>query len=123
MAKVCSMELLRDLWQHSLLLETSSKLLKLVLADEIKKNAFFSQGNDEVPDPDEFSPLFPMKAWLIINNDIILVVQYFFASFNVLLAFNATMIILVRNVPIPLKVMDFMPISCCYVVYKYITLF
>ncbi|XP_038991407.1 uncharacterized protein LOC120114637 [Hibiscus syriacus] len=91
--KDTNQNLLKDLIKYSLPADKANDLVKDVTKEEIKK-AFFSQGNEKCPGPDE-SFLLP--------------------------AFNATIIAFVPKIPNPSKVKDFRPLSCCSVVYKVIS--
>ncbi|XP_039026250.1 uncharacterized protein LOC120159757 [Hibiscus syriacus] len=67
------------------------------------------------------SSLTKEAAWDIIGSDFTSAVRYFFHSFCLLPAFNATALVLIPKSLNACSVKDFRPISCCSVVYKTIT--
>ncbi len=60
-------------------------------------------------------------TWDIVKDDVLKVVGSFFTSSKLLSEVNSTLITLVPKVPDPSKMGEFRPISCCNIVYKYIT--
>ncbi|KAE8724788.1 hypothetical protein F3Y22_tig00009942pilonHSYRG00285 [Hibiscus syriacus] len=111
---------LKDLLNYSLPPEYASNLVKKVTTEEIKES-IFGQGNDKAPGPDGFTPLFFKRAWSIVGDNVATAVKYLFHHSTLLHAFNSTTIALIPKIPNPSKVKDFIPISCCSVIYKSIT--
>ncbi|XP_039013906.1 uncharacterized protein LOC120143737 [Hibiscus syriacus] len=118
--RCCSVETLRDLLNYTLPDGAISSLTKEVSDKEIK-DAFFRQGKDKSPGSDGFTAGFFKAAWDIIGSDFTLAVRYFFHSSCLLLAFNATALVLIPKSLNVCSAKDFRRISCCSVVYKTIT--
>ncbi|XP_039004055.1 uncharacterized protein LOC120131000 [Hibiscus syriacus] len=95
--------LLKNLFHFNFPVDKADGLVKEVTKEEIKE-AFFSQGNEKSPGPDGFSPFFFKKTWPIIERDINADIHQFFRDSFLLLAFNATVIALIPNIPNPSKV-------------------
>ena len=66
--------------------------------------------------------IFFKVAWSIVGEDVVAAVLHFFQTGYLLSAFNSTIITLVPKKQNPNSIRDFRPISCCSVIYKYITM-
>ncbi|GJU26662.1 sodium/hydrogen exchanger 6 [Tanacetum coccineum] len=91
------------------------------VSDQEIRNAIFSIGGDKSPGPDGFSIAFFKEAWDIISQDVIKVVKEFFINGVLLKELNHTIIALIPKVDTLLKINDYRPISCCNVLFKYIS--
>ncbi|GKE88177.1 reverse transcriptase domain-containing protein [Tanacetum coccineum] len=106
----------------------SKKLEPTVALDMVRnvtpkevKDAIFSMGNDKSPRPDGFIAAFFKVAWDIVVEDVTKAIQEFFSNGNLLKELNHTIIALIHKVTSPSRINDYRPISCCNVLFKYIT--
>ncbi|KAL0386462.1 UNVERIFIED_CONTAM: hypothetical protein Slati_4601500 [Sesamum latifolium] len=106
--------------KHTLTIEEADELLLPVTQAEIKE-AFFDISEDIAPGPDGYTSAFFKAAWPEIGNDICAAVTEFFVSGRLLKQLNATLLVLIPKVQLPVRVSDFRPIGCCNVVYKAIS--
>ncbi|KAK3212586.1 hypothetical protein Dsin_017292 [Dipteronia sinensis] len=90
-----------------------------VTNDEIREVCFSLHPN-KAPGPDGFNAHFFKKTWDIVGEDVINAIQEFFRFGHLLKDLNATILSLVPKVPNPSKMKDFIPISCCNILYKII---
>jgi len=70
--------------------------------------------------PDRYNTLFYQANWKTIGKAVT-VVQSFFATGKLLKAINHTFVTLIRKTLSPSSSVDYIPISCCNVLYKIIT--
>ncbi|KAL0292350.1 UNVERIFIED_CONTAM: hypothetical protein Sradi_6992200 [Sesamum radiatum] len=103
--------------QHTLTSEEASALLLPVSQAEVKA-AFFDISVDSAPGPDGYTSAFFKAAWPVIGNDICAAVAEFFISGQLLKQLNATLLVLIPKVQLPVRVSEFRPIACCNVMYK-----
>ncbi|KAL0444985.1 UNVERIFIED_CONTAM: hypothetical protein Slati_2221200 [Sesamum latifolium] len=106
--------------KHTLTIEEANELLLPVTQAEIKE-AFFDISKDSAPGPDGYTSAFFKAAWPEIGNDICAAVTEFFVSGRLLKQLNATLLVLIPKVQLPVRVSEFRPIACCNVVYKAIS--
>ncbi|KAH1048382.1 hypothetical protein J1N35_039166 [Gossypium stocksii] len=104
----------------TVLINSLTKLIKLVTRDEIKV-AIFEQGNDKAPNLDGYTAFFFKSTWSIVGEDFLTAVQHFLNTLELLTAFNAIIITLVPKCENPSHIKEFRPISCCSSVYKCIS--
>ncbi|GJX59010.1 RNA-directed DNA polymerase, eukaryota, reverse transcriptase zinc-binding domain protein [Tanacetum coccineum] len=100
--------------------DAASDMIKTVSNKEIKA-AIFGIDENKAPGPDGSSLKFLKKAWLIMGDDVCLVVQEFFNNGKLLGEVNATSISLIPKLETPSKISDFRLIACCNVIYKCIS--
>ncbi|KAL0386422.1 UNVERIFIED_CONTAM: hypothetical protein Slati_4603400 [Sesamum latifolium] len=106
--------------KHTLSVDEANELLLPITQVEIKE-AFFDISEDSAPGPDGYTWAFFKAAWPEIGNDIYAAVTEFFVSGRLLKQLNATMLVLIPKVQLPIRVSEFRPIACCNVVYKAIS--
>nr|GEY71228.1 hypothetical protein [Tanacetum cinerariifolium] len=94
-------------------------LIKPIHDKEIKE-ALFSIDDNKASGPNGYSFKFFKAAWSVVGQDLCFAAKEFFTKGNLLSEFNTTLISLVPKVKSPASVIDYMPISCCNVVYKVI---
>ena len=97
-----------------------SYLKRDVTAAEIKATLFAMPLNKS-PGPDGYSVEFLRASWDIVGEDIIGAVKEFFRNGKLLKDMNTTAIALIPKKPEACSLSDYMPISCCNVVYKLIS--
>ncbi|GKB00478.1 protein LAZ1 [Tanacetum coccineum] len=95
-------------------------MVRDVTDDEIK-SVMFSMGDDRAPGPDGFTTAFFTKAWDVVGGDITCAIRDFFSNDKLLKELNHTIIPLIPKVTTPARINDYMPISCCNVLYKCIS--
>ncbi|GJV38923.1 sodium/hydrogen exchanger 6 [Tanacetum coccineum] len=83
--------------------------------------ALFSMGDDKAPGPDVFTAAFFKKSWDIVGGEITIAIRDFFTNGKLLKELNHTIISLISKVSTPSKINDYRPISCCNVLFKYIS--
>ncbi|GKC04027.1 protein LAZ1 [Tanacetum coccineum] len=98
----------------------NASMIELVTTDEIKR-AMFGIGDDKASGPDGFTSAFFKKGWDVVGQDVCRAVQDFFVNGQLLKEVNHTFLALIPKVTTPLNVGDYRPISCCNVIYKYIS--
>jgi len=76
---------------------------------------------EKAPDPDGYNALFFQKKWRVIGTDVTKAVQSFFATGKLLKSINHTFVTLVPKSSSPASLTDYIPISCCNVIYKLIS--
>nr|GEV51068.1 hypothetical protein [Tanacetum cinerariifolium] len=85
------------------------------------KKAMFNIGDDKSSGPDGYSSVFFKEGWDTIGNDVCNAVRDFSQNGKLLKEINHTFLALIPTVATPMKVNDYRPISCCNVIYKYIS--
>ncbi|KAL0290467.1 UNVERIFIED_CONTAM: hypothetical protein Sradi_7049900 [Sesamum radiatum] len=104
----------------TLTIDEANALLLPITHNEIKA-AFFDISEDSAPGPDGYTSSFFKAAWPEIGNDVCAAVTEFFVSGRLLKQLNATLLVLLPKVQLPVRVSEFRPIACCNVLYKAIT--
>ncbi|KAL0411535.1 UNVERIFIED_CONTAM: hypothetical protein Slati_3743200 [Sesamum latifolium] len=89
----------------------------LVIAAEIKE-AFFDISEDSAPGPDGYPSAFYKAAWPDIGAYLSAAITEFFQSWRLLKQINATLLVLIPKVQLPVRLSDYRPIACCNVIYK-----
>ncbi|GLT29996.1 hypothetical protein SLA2020_048230 [Shorea laevis] len=97
-----------------------SLLTQIVTATEIKAVVFNSLGN-KAPGPDGYTAEFFKASWTVVGDLVMKAIQEFFTTGKILKELNSTLITLVPKVSNPAKMSEFRPISCCNLLYKFIT--
>ena len=115
----CPQNILKEILQ-TLFARDAIDLSKPVTAAEIKSVTFSIKG-DKAPGPDGYTSYFSRTTWSIVGTNVVKAILYFFHSSSLLPAFNATSVTLVPKCPNPTCIKDFRPISCCSIVYRFIT--
>lgn len=105
---------------HQCSTEEASRLMKPVLAAEIKE-VLLSMPRNKAPGPDGFPMEFYKAAWPVIEKDFVTAVQSFFIYGFMPQSVNATLLSLVPKTTDAEKMSDFRSIACCNVVYKVIS--
>ncbi|GJT03163.1 putative RNA-directed DNA polymerase, eukaryota, reverse transcriptase zinc-binding domain protein [Tanacetum coccineum] len=111
---------LNDLFCNKLPDDVANHMIRTVSSQEIR-DAIFSMDNDKSPCPDGYTVAFFKEAWDIIKQDVIKDVQEFFVNGTLLKELNHTIIALIPKVASPLKINDYIPISCCNILLKCIS--
>ncbi|KAL0289987.1 UNVERIFIED_CONTAM: Retrovirus-related Pol polyprotein from type-2 retrotransposable element R2DM [Sesamum radiatum] len=106
--------------KHILNTEEADALVRPITHEEIRE-AFYDISEDSAPGPDGYTSGFFKAAWSEIGDDICAAVAEFFISGRLLKQLNATMLVLIPKIHLPVRVSDFRPIACCNVLYKAIT--
>ncbi|KAL0455462.1 UNVERIFIED_CONTAM: LINE-1 reverse transcriptase [Sesamum latifolium] len=106
--------------RHILTMEEAIELTMPVTAAEIKE-AFFDISEDSTPGPDGYPSAFYKATWPKIGADLCAAITEFFHSGRLLKQINATLLVLIPKVQLPVRVSDYRPIACCNVIYKVIT--
>lgn len=98
----------------------NAQLCKEFTVQEIS-NVLFQMGPLKAPGPDGFPERFFQKHWDILRDDVVSVVQHFFADGEMPVGINDTTIVLIPKGNNPEELKDFRPISLCNVIYKVIS--
>ncbi|GJX97868.1 protein LAZ1, partial [Tanacetum coccineum] len=85
------------------------------------KNSMFNIGDDRAPGPDRYKSAFFKKGWDVVGDDVCNAVRDFFLNGKLLKEVNHTFLALIPKVSTPIRVNDYRPISCCNVIYKYVS--
>lgn len=96
------------------------QLVKEVIGKEITK-VIFSMPNDKSPGPDEFRSEFFKAAWPIIGNDFLTAIKSFFVKRFLPKGINSIILTLIPKKEEAKEMKDYIPISCCNVLYKVIS--
>ncbi|XP_070026156.1 uncharacterized protein [Nicotiana sylvestris] len=113
----------RDHVQSGYMLSRQQKLqlIKLVTREEGKK-AILDINNIKAPGYDGYNSYFFKKTWYILGDKVTAAVMEFFENVEMCKAINCcTTITLIPKVKNPTSIKEFMPISCCIVLYKIIS--
>ncbi|GJX24441.1 sodium/hydrogen exchanger 6 [Tanacetum coccineum] len=89
--------------------------------DEEVKQVRFSIRNNKAPEPDGHTSKFFKEAWDIVGGDVYKAIRKFFTSGKLLKEINHIVIALFPKVKTPSQINDYQPISCCNVLYKFIS--
>ncbi|GJW40424.1 protein LAZ1, partial [Tanacetum coccineum] len=116
----CNTLNVEGLFSKTVLMNIASNMVHPVTNEEIKV-AMFDIGDEKALGPDEYTSIFFKKGWSIIGPDICNAVRDFFSNGQILKEINHTFLALIPKVATPLKVNDYHPISCCNVIYKFIS--
>jgi len=109
-----------DLAITSLNSNQANSLIQSVSDEEIQ-DALFSIPKNSTGGPDGFTSWFFISCWEVVKHDFIKATRSFFVSNKLLLGINSTFICLVPKIDVPSSVKHFRLISCCKIVYKYIS--
>ncbi|GKV16257.1 hypothetical protein SLEP1_g26925 [Rubroshorea leprosula] len=85
------------------------------------KEVVFSSPRNKAPGPDGYTSEFYKAAWPVVGDLVTKAIQEFFSSGKILREMNSTIISLVPKVLNPVKMIEFRPIACCNILYKFIT--
>ncbi|KAL2252275.1 UNVERIFIED_CONTAM: hypothetical protein Sindi_0022200 [Sesamum indicum] len=107
-------------WGPILFPEHTAELCLAVTPLEVK-DAIFHISDNKAPGPDGYPSCFFNKAWDIVGDQVCRAVLDFFRSGRMLRQLNHTIIVLVTKSDHSTYVADYLPISCCNVIYKAIT--
>ncbi|XP_060961018.1 uncharacterized protein LOC133031516 [Cannabis sativa] len=105
---------------HLVTEDQNALLLEEVTHVEIKK-ALFQMHPDKAPGPDGMTPSFYQKFWHLVGDDVVRLVQGFFATGEFPSTLNETNIVLIPKKKIPEQMGDLRPISLCNVLYKVVS--
>ena len=95
-------------------------LIKPVKESEIRE-VVFRMLSDKSPGPDGFTTEFFKASWPIIAKDFTVAVQSFFSKGFLPKGLNATILALIPKTDNAQEMRDYIPISCCNVLYKVIS--
>ncbi|KAL0444647.1 UNVERIFIED_CONTAM: LINE-1 retrotransposable element O protein [Sesamum latifolium] len=118
--RALNLEFLQPHLKHTLSVEEATALLLPITPREIKE-AFFDISEDSAPDPDGYTSSLFKAAWSEIGDEVCAAVTKFFVSGRLLKQINATLLVLIPKVQLPIRVSEFRPIACCNVMYKAIS--
>lgn len=104
---------------YVLSVEQQCFLLQPVTDMEIKY-ALISINCNKSPGPDGYGSGFYKASWDVISNDVCVAVSEFFSTGKLLKQINA-MVALILKVASPLYASQYRPISCCNILYKFIS--
>ncbi|XP_062020783.1 uncharacterized protein LOC133737191 [Rosa rugosa] len=106
-----------ELLQPRVTASMNAELCAPYTAVEIK-DALFQMYPTKAPGPDGMPPLFFQKYWDVVGSDVVVAVQNFLHSGQILGEVNFTHICLIPKVKDPQSVSDLRPIALCNFVYK-----
>ncbi|KAL0293833.1 UNVERIFIED_CONTAM: Retrovirus-related Pol polyprotein from type-2 retrotransposable element R2DM [Sesamum radiatum] len=118
--RTLNLDFLQPHLQHTLSVDEATALLQPISHAEIRA-AFFEISNDSAPGPDGYTSAFFKAAWPEIGAGLCAAVTEFFESGMLLKQINATMLVMIPKVQLPVRVSDFRPIACCNMLYKAIS--
>ncbi|KAL9236951.1 hypothetical protein vseg_011557 [Gypsophila vaccaria] len=98
----------------------SDILMSPINGKEIRE-ALFIIPDIKTPGPDGYTSKFFKDSWMIIGENVIDAVTYFFKYRKLLQQLNATNLVMIPKTDRPTSVMQFRPIACCNVLYKVIS--
>ncbi|KAL2250164.1 UNVERIFIED_CONTAM: hypothetical protein Sindi_2490100 [Sesamum indicum] len=107
-------------WGPELSFEHTLDLCRAITLLEIKETIFQISEN-KAPDPDGYSSGFFKIAWNVVGDQVYKVVIDFFSSGRMLRQLNYTIIAFMPKSYHSTSLADYLPISCCNVIYKVIT--
>ncbi|XP_022566691.2 uncharacterized protein LOC111210528 [Brassica napus] len=82
------------------------------------KHVLFAMANNKSPGPDGYTCEFFKVAWDIVGDDFVIAVQSFFKTDFLPKGINSTILALIPKKENSKTMKDFLPISCCNVIYK-----
>ncbi|GJS40479.1 hypothetical protein Tco_0565522 [Tanacetum coccineum] len=97
--------------------DVANHMVRDVSDQEIRK-AICAIGDNKGPGLDGYSAAFFKEAWDIIAVDVSKAIKEFFTNGVLLKELNHTIIALILKVTAPMGINDYLPISCCNVLYK-----
>lgn len=95
-------------------------LIRPVSKDEVKQ-ALMGINDNKAPGCDGFNAHFFKKLWILIGEEVTHAVLQFFETTEIYRAINCTVITLIPKIKNPSSVKEFLPISCCTILYKVIS--
>lgn len=109
-----------DLFKMKISCDKANKMVKEVTEDKIEKT-MFSLTNNKASSLDRYNANFFKKTWSIVGEDVLKVIQSFFATEDLLKEINSTIIVLVQKCSNHSACRDYRIISYCNTIYKCIT--
>ena len=113
----CSVETLTDILQTSIPAEAQTELIKPNTVEEVRSTMFSIDG-EKAPGPDGYTAHFLKVTWPIVHKDVTEAVFYFFQTKELHPAFNSTIVVLVTKCQNPSSIREYMPVTCCSVIYN-----
>ncbi|KAL0288048.1 UNVERIFIED_CONTAM: hypothetical protein Sradi_7109300 [Sesamum radiatum] len=101
-----NLEFLQPHLKHRLTDDEANALLVPVSQEEIRA-AVFDIAEDSAPGPDGYTSGFFKAAWAEVGNDVSAAVAEFFASGLLLKQLNATLLVLIPKIQLPVRVADY----------------
>nr|GFB44229.1 RNA-directed DNA polymerase, eukaryota, reverse transcriptase zinc-binding domain protein [Tanacetum cinerariifolium] len=98
----------------------ASYMIRDISNDEVKE-VLFDIDNNKAPGPDGYSSQFFKDAENVIGMEFCKADKEFFILGKLFKEVNATIISLVPKISTPRRVLNYRPIACCNMVYKYIS--
>ena len=108
------------LFQNTLSVADANLIIQPITDLDIR-NAMFSIGNEKDPVADGFSAKFFKAAWNIVGKEITIAIHNFFYRSRLPRELNHTLVCVLPKTQNASSVNEFRPISCCTVLYKYIS--
>lgn len=106
--------------KRKLPVEAALYLQRPVSEKEIKE-AIFQCHPLKAPKPDGFNASFFQENWVVVGEEVTKAIQSFFNAGRLIKELNHTFITLVPKNNSASQLNDFRPISCCNVLYKFIS--
>lgn len=111
---------LQDLLSFRCSDQDSQNLVQPVTPQEIK-DVLFAMPSNKSPGPDRFNAEFYKATWDIIGPEFVIAVQAFFVKRFLPKGVNSTILALIPKTTEATEMKDYRPISCCNVLYKFIS--
>ena len=115
-----TVENLEDILPYRCTEEDSARLIKEVTIDEIQR-VLFSMPRDKSSGPDGYTVEFFKAAWQTVGPEFIIAVKSFFAKGFLPKGINTTILALIPKRLEARETKDYLPISCCNVLYKVVS--
>ena len=100
--------------------EVAVWLIRPVSVSEVKL-AVFQFNPNKVPGSDEYNAHFFQKYWSVVREDVTAAVQSFFQNGSLLKEVNHTLLTLIPKCHNASSLCEYRPISCCQLLYKFIS--